>query len=100
MISTAISTRTAATAAAGPPRRRGRWLMEWMTRSSFPVMKVVGTGSGWSSSNATGWDGLDTGGGATGGTMGRPGSVRRTVDDPETRNALAGYAAPSAPFVP
>ena len=72
-ISTAMRSRTAATAAAGPPMRRGRWLMEWMTRSSFPVMKVAGTGSGLASSNASGSPGLGTGGGGAGGTSGRTG---------------------------
>ncbi len=66
--------------------------MEWMTRSSFPVMKVAGTGSGLASSKVSGSDGLGTGGGGTGGTGGWSDSVRRTVDDPETRNALAGNA--------
>ncbi len=74
--------------------------MEWMTRSSFPVMKVAGTGSGLASSNVTGSEGLATGGGGTGGTMVRPGSVRRTVEDPETRNALAGNSDGSRPFWP
>ena len=64
--------------------------MEWMTRSSDPVMKVAGTGSGLASSNVTGLTGLATGGGGTGGTVGRSDSVRRTVDEPATRNALAG----------
>ena len=53
-ISTSDEDEDGPTAAAGPPRRRGRWLMEWMTRSSFPVMKVAGTGSGLASSNVSG----------------------------------------------
>ena len=44
----------------------------------------------------TGSEGLGTGGGGTGGTTGRPASVRRTVGEPETRNALAGNVARSA----
>ncbi len=74
--------------------------MEWMTRSSFPVMKVAGTGSGLASSKVSGSEGLGTGGGGTGGTMVRPGSVRRTVEEPETRNALAGNSTGSRPFWP
>ena len=82
--------------------------MEWMTRSSFPVMKVAGTGSGPASSKVSGSDGLGTGGGGTGGTGGVADSVRRTVDDPDTRNALAGNTLPglfrpfalSRPFAP
>ena len=93
---TRTRTRTAPTAAAGPPRRRGRWLMEWITRSSLPVMKVAGTGSGLASSNVRGLEGLGTGGGGTGGTTGLSDSVRRTVDEPDTRNALAGKTCPSA----
>ena len=91
-IRTTTRTATAAIAAAGPPRRRGRWLMDCMTLSSPPVMKLPGTGSGpgVASSKVSGSEGLATGGGGTGGTTGRSGSVRRTVDDPETRNALAG----------
>ena len=75
--------------------------MEWMTRSSFPVMKVAGTGSGLPSSKVTGSEGLGTGGGGTGGTMVWPGSVRRTVEEPETRNALRREARTgSRPFWP
>ena len=74
--------------------------MECMTRSSFPVMKVAGTGSGLASSKVTGSDGFGTGGGGTGGTTAWPDSVRRTVDDPETRKALAGKAASPLPSSP
>ena len=70
--------------------------MEWMTRSSFPVMKVTGTGSGLASSNVRGTDGLGTGGGGTGGTTGLSDPVRRTVEEPETRKALAGKTSSSA----
>ena len=66
--------------------------MERMTRSSLPVMKVAGTGSGLASSKVSGVDGLATGGGGTGGTGGLSAWVRRTVDDPETLNVLAGKA--------
>ena len=69
--------------------------MEWMTRSSFPVMKVAGTGSRLASSNDSGSEGFGTGGGGTGGTGACPDSVRRTVDDPETLNAEAGNASTS-----
>ena len=72
--------------------------MDWMTRSSFPVMKVAGTGSGLASSKVTGSPDVGTGGGGTGGTTGWSDSVRRTVDDPETRKALAGNASPALPF--
>ena len=87
---TTIRTLTAAIAASGPPRRRGRRLMECMTRSSEPLMNDAGTGSSPASSNVTGSAGFGTGGGGTGGTTALPGSVRRTDDDPATRNALAG----------
>ncbi len=93
-----MSTTTAATAAAGPARRRGRWFMDSITRSSVPLMKVGRTGSGPASSKVTGSEGLGTGGGGTGGTGGRPDSVRRTVEDPEARDGLAGKAAASLPF--
>ena len=49
-----------------------------------------GLGPRPASSKVSGSAGLATGGGGAGGTTGRSGSVRRTVDDPETRNALAG----------
>ena len=71
-----------------------------MTLSSFPVMKVAGTGSGLASSNVRGLDGLGTGGGGTGGTGAWSDSVRRTVEDPEMRIALAGKTAPFAPSAP
>ena len=96
-INTSTRTSTAPTAAAGPPSRRGRWSMERMTRSSLPVMKVAGTGSGLASSKVSGFDGF---GGGTGGTGGLSASVRRTVDEPETRNALAGKADRSVSSAP
>ena len=99
-IRTTTSTATAAIAAAGPPRRRGRWLMDSMSGSSVPLMKVAGTGSGPASSKVTGLEGLGTGGGGRGGTTGLPGSVRRTVDDPAIRNALAGKGASPLLFSP
>ena len=63
-------------------------------------MKLPGTGSGPgpASSKVSGSAGLATGGGGAGGTTGRSDSVRRTVEDPVTRNALAGYAASPLPF--
>ena len=83
-ISTAMRTATTATAASGPPSRRGRRLIECMTGSSTPVMKVRASDA-LSSSNSTGSDGLGTGGGGTGGTMAWLGSsVRRTADEPDT----------------
>ena len=97
-ISTAMSTATAATAASGPPSRRGRRLIECMTGSSTPVMKVRASDP-FSSSKRTGSEGLGTGGGGTGGTMAWLGlSVSRTVDELDTRKALAGNAASLWPF--
>ena len=61
-------------------------------------MNDAGTGSGPASSNVTGSAGFGTGGGGTGGTTALPGSVRRTDDDPATRNALAGNGASPLPF--
>ena len=92
-MSTTMSTVTAATAAAGPARRRGRWFMDSITRSSVPLMKVGRTGSGPASSKVTGSEGLGTGGGGTGGTGGRPGLRQAHRRGPRARNALAGKAA-------
>ena len=55
--------------------------------------------SGPASSKATGSAGFGTGGGGTGGTTTLPGSVRRTVDEPETRKALAGNGASPLPLL-
>ena len=98
-IRTTISTVTAAIAASGPPMRRGRWLMECITRSSEPVMNDAGTGAASvpASSKVTGSAGFGTGGGGTGGTTTLPGSVSRTVDEPETRTALAGNGVSPLP---
>ena len=46
--------------------------------------------TGPASSKVTGLSGSGTGGGATGGTMGWPGSVSRTVGEVATRKALSG----------
>ncbi len=95
---TTISTVTAPIAASGPPMRRGRWLMECMTRSSEPVMNdAAAAASAPASSKVTGSAGFGTGGGGAGGTTTVPGSVRRTVDEPETRKALAGKGASPLP---
>ena len=72
--------------------------MDSMTRSSVPLMKVGWTTSRSESSKVTGSEGFGTGGGGTGGTGVNPGSVNRTVDVPETLNALAGKAPWSLPF--
>ena len=96
-ISTTTSRATTPTAARGPPSRRGRWLMECMARSPLPVMKLPGGRSGptSASSKVTASSALGTGGGGTGGTTVCPGSVSRTVEEPETRTALAGkWASP------
>ena len=97
-INTTMSTVTAAIAAAGPARRRGRVLMDSMTLSWAPLMKVGWTTSGPASSKVTGSEGFATGGGGTGGTGVDPGSVSRTVDVPETLKALAGKTPWSLPF--
>ena len=95
-----IRTMTAATAANGPPSRRGRRSMECMAGSSVPVMKLLGpdSGSAGVSSKVIGSAGLGTGGGGTGGTIVPPGSVRRTFLELETRKALAGYDASPLPL--
>src|SRR6516164_912690 len=95
MTTAAIATRT--------PSRFGRWLMEFIALSSTPVMKVdfvgsFGSGVTCESTKSTGSPGLLTGGGGAGGTIVWPGSVSRTVEEPETRNALAGYGASSPPL--
>ena len=80
-------------AAAGAANRRGRWLMPCMALSSRQSLPGAVTGvltTDPASSKVTGLDGLGTGGGGTGGTTGLSEPVRRTVEEPETRNALAG----------
>jgi hypothetical protein len=84
-----MRTATAAMAANGPPRRRGRWLMESMARS-FRLMKVEGMGSGPASSKLEGLARPATGGGGEGGGGLWPASVSRTVGEPEARTELAG----------
>ena len=73
--------------------------MEWITRSSLPVMKVAGTGSGLASSNVSGSDGLGTGGGGTGGTTGLSDlgqAHRRRARDAERAGREGRPSAPAA----